>query len=195
MGSVLRQCKVCDASFFVDPCDLKHRPCRTCSSKCAGTLRAKEGVLAGANNSRWRGGITPAQATRDYHARRKIDGLCRKCDNKIYAGSEVFCELCLEKHMGKSKERYHKAKIEAFNHYGRTCVCCGQLFDDVFLTLNHANNDGAEHRREVKGARQIYYWARKNGYPTILETNCWNCNGARMVNKGICPCLKEVVHA
>jgi hypothetical protein len=189
MGST-RQCEICGASFTVHPSDLKNRPCRTCSNECAGLLRARDGILAKANNPRWKGGFSSVERQQRYCKSQKAKGLCCKCGTNPTIADSVFCKTCLERHANMSRAANRKAKTDAFDHYGRTCVCCGRAFEDVFLTLNHVNNDGAEHRRKV--GRNMHYWARRNGYPAILETNCWNCNGAKLVNGGACPCKRGI---
>jgi hypothetical protein len=75
-------------------------------------------------------------------------------------------------------------KIKCFDHYGRTCTCCGVEFELVFLNLDHVFNDGARHRREIGDA--LYRWAVKNNFPDTLQTHCWNCNSAKRI-AGICP--------
>ena len=47
-------------------------------------------------------------------------------------------------------------------------------------------------RLKEVGTRDMYVWAKQHEYPSNLETNCWNCNGAKLANGGICPCKKGV---
>lgn len=54
------------------------------------------------------------------------------------------------------------------------------------LTIDHMNNDGAAHRREI-GNRRIYEWLERNGYPSGFQVLCFNCNMARHLNGGECP--------
>jgi len=60
-------------------------------------------------------------------------------------------------------------------YYGRgklACVKCG--YKDIrALTIDHINNDGAEHRKECTGV--IYRWLIKNNFPTGYQTLCMNC--------------------
>jgi hypothetical protein len=80
-----------------------------------------------------------------------------------------------------------KIRQEALDHYGGCCTCCGET-ELVFLTIDHINNDGAEHRRQLgsKGGNSFYYWLRRNSYPDTFQILCWNCNAAKHIN-GICP--------
>ena len=83
-------------------------------------------------------------------------------------------------------ELREKTKIDVMNHYGPGCVCCGEK-DIRFLTLDHINNNGKPHRKEVGSGHRLYRWAQKNNYPEGLQTMCFNCNTGRALNGGICP--------
>lgn len=79
--------------------------------------------------------------------------------------------------------------LEALKAYGGpTCVCCGES-NIFFLTLDHVNNDGAEHRRRTKGAsgKTLAWVLKKEGYPPGIQVLCFNCNCGRARNGGICP--------
>lgn len=88
----------------------------------------------------------------------------------------------------------HRNKVRdiVFTHYGGVCVCCGES-NPKFLTIDHKNNDGAEHRKSVGpnswGGRSevMYRWIIRNGFPDSLQLLCWNCNCGRSTNGGICP--------
>jgi hypothetical protein len=59
-----------------------------------------------------------------------------------------------------------------------------------FLTVDHINNDGAEHRRKIgAGICSLYWWLKKNHFPDGFQILCYNCNGARARNNGVCPHL------
>ncbi len=75
-------------------------------------------------------------------------------------------------------------------HYGSACACCSEA-DPRFLTLDHINNDGAAHRREmgVKGSA-FYLKIRRLGYPSGLQALCWNCNMGKALY-GVCPHQKS----
>lgn len=69
------------------------------------------------------------------------------------------------------------------NHYGGACSCCG-VTESVFLAVDHKNNDGAKHRREVSNAR-FMLWIINQGFPDDLQLLCHNCNWAKQ--NGGCP--------
>lgn len=85
---------------------------------------------------------------------------------------------------------YQKRKKEVLDHYGGKCACCGE--DRLaFLTLDHINGNGYEHRKKIgvgpRGGNPFYSWIKRNGFPMGYQTLCFNCNIGRHVNKGICP--------
>lgn len=84
-----------------------------------------------------------------------------------------------------------RLKAEVFAAYGNKCSCPGcNIADPRFLTLDHVNNDGAQHRKKVKSGTQVLLWAKRNNFPPSLRLMCWNCNCARQWNDGICPHLQ-----
>jgi hypothetical protein len=85
---------------------------------------------------------------------------------KYYAGYRTSVQ-------GKGQE----LKVEVLKHYGHLgilqCVWEGCEVDDPdMLTLDHKNNDGAEHRRTMKGS--LYQWVKSHGYPEGFQTLCAN---------------------
>jgi len=69
--------------------------------------------------------------------------------------------------------------------YGRKCVCCGESIER-FLTIDHANGDGAKHRKTIPGAK-ICRWLIKNDFPEGFQVLCYNCNMGKQLNGGVCP--------
>lgn len=83
-----------------------------------------------------------------------------------------------------------RLKVEVLTRYGGKCQgkdgTCPETDFDV-LTLDHVNNDGHLHRKELgmgSGGRiggKMYRWAKKNGYPSMLQILCANCNMKKMI--------------
>lgn len=82
-------------------------------------------------------------------------------------------------------------KAEVFGHYGGRCVCCGES-DMRFLSLDHVRGDGRRHRDSISiaksgaGSVTVWYWAKKNNFPSTLQVLCYNCNFAKRT-KILCP--------
>lgn len=70
--------------------------------------------------------------------------------------------------------------------YGGACACCGEATHQ-FLTIDHPNDDGAAHRREVGAGHRFYLWLVSQGFPDEYRLLCRNCNWGRYVNGGVCP--------
>lgn len=72
-----------------------------------------------------------------------------------------------------------KNKADLFAAYGNKCACCGEDRPQ-FLSLDHINGDGGEHRRRIGGATVLIYRdVKKQGYPKDrYRLLCFNCNMA-----------------
>ncbi len=94
-----------------------------------------------------------------------------------------------------------KLKLDVFSNYcgGKDdiqCQCpCGCLvFDINFLTIQHLNNDGKEHR-QIIGKGRILRWLKTHNFPKGFAVFCFNCNCGSAINGGICPNLvKELIN-
>lgn len=92
-----------------------------------------------------------------------------------------------EEQLAAWKQRTVFLRKSVLDYYGRVCVCCGETTEQ-FLSLDHIHNDGAEHRRKIRGknAGSIYSWIVRNKFPAGFQTLCHNCNFAKS-RYGICP--------
>lgn len=100
---------------------------------------------------------------------RERDYRCRDCSNALRrkAGAEL--------------------KKQVIDVYGGKCNCCG-ISNPAFLTIDHVNNDGKKHRKEIKGNGSLYWWLKRKGFPKDnFQVLCWNCNMGKHHNNGICP--------
>jgi hypothetical protein len=80
-----------------------------------------------------------------------------------------------------------KRKLSTLAAYGNECTCCGET-NYKFLTIDHINGGGNQHRREVVGkGRNFYDWLKQNNYPAEFQILCFQCNCGRAHNAGICP--------
>lgn len=98
-----------------------------------------------------------------------------------------------KKHAGKrglrntaAKKYYHKLKDQVLAAYGAFCACCGET-ERPFLTFDHKNNDGADHRRKIGFGHVFYRWMIDNNFPDSIQVLCFNCNSGKHNNGGVCP--------
>jgi len=92
-----------------------------------------------------------------------------------------------ERECQKNRERYRRNRWIVLSHYGLECFCCHE--DNVeFLTIDHIEGGGNEHRRllKSKGGQSFYAWLIQNNFPSEFRTLCMNCNFS-LGNYGYCP--------
>lgn len=101
-------------------------------------------------------------------------------------GRHSKCAFCRTENARKTREQLKKI---VFDHYGWFCVCCGEA-EPLFLSLDHTNNNGAEHRKSLKGniTLKIYQDIIDRGFPEDeYQILCMNCNRGKWMNGGVCP--------
>lgn len=126
--------------------------------------------------------------------------LCVTCGQLAPVPGRLSCEGCLKKARKRAKANQENRKaqdgalrLEVFGHYGGAiCACCGCI-GILFLSLDHVDNNGAEHRRASREQKisitGIHFYARlkKQGFPPGFQVLCMNCNIGKHRNGGICP--------
>jgi hypothetical protein len=150
------------------------------------------------------------ETARSLRENRKKAGLCSTCGKDKQGEITLQCAACKDRTREYSRKRIEekreeglekeyrdllnnrrkqsvgKLKSEVFGVYGNKCACCGEE-DKRFLTIDHVNNDGAEHRRILgKKSETLMSWAKKQGFPNSLQLLCWNCNLGKAIY-GKCP--------
>lgn len=79
-----------------------------------------------------------------------------------------------------SRRSRQQTKDRVFDHYGRSCACCGTTEK---LTIDHVGGGGTQHRVEVLGRNQagaqFYAWLVRTGFPEGFQTLCRRCNTSK----------------
>lgn len=123
---------------------------------------------------------------RKVYQERLGNGQCAVCGRVMEPhrlGIAVSCQVCLD----YQKSRYARIRQRVVDGYGGKCYCCGET-EPCFLTLDHVNNDGAEHRRKHKAVgMRLYQYLIRNKFPPEFQLLCFNCNCGRQINNGVCP--------
>lgn len=113
----------------------------------------------------------------------------RRAD-KIAAMSPEELEEFRQFERDKTRRIMAKLKAEIFEAYGGPiCACCGET-QEMFLSVDHINNDGYKMKRlgiHPKNGTGFYQWLRKNNFPPGFQILCFNCNQGKRVNGGVCP--------
>ncbi len=143
-------------------------------------------------------GLCPCGASRDVQNRkncsiclakakgrfqdRKNAGVCTRCGVFPPIPGCMSCMFCKQKETLKNRDWRDRLITQAFHAYGGcACACCG-LDDFAFLTLDHIEGGGNQHRKEMRETTKttdIYTWVKKRGYPPGFQVLCMNCNWAR----------------
>ncbi len=128
--------------------------------------------------------------TKSYQSKRILAHLCRSCCKSNNNG-KVHCDICGFKARVRARKRAIELKIMILNAYGGPqCACRGCSWHNQrcvcshidVLTIDHIDNSGAKHRREMTGGDRVgggdttYRWLKKNNYPSGYQVLCWNCN-------------------
>lgn len=112
---------------------------------------------------------------------------CKSCDN---ARSKIYCAANRKQQRVRSKKYSVCLRAEVQAAYGGKCVCCGEDRHE-FLTIDHVNGGGSEHRRRM--GSKTYRWLKKYKFPKEgFRLLCSNCNNALGLF-GYCPHEWELV--
>lgn len=110
----------------------------------------------------------------------KENGQCIRCGGE--SNWEKHCPKCRARQVAFMRQYRHRV-FDAYGGY--KCACCGET-EYEFLTIDHVNNDGAQHRSRV-GSRGIYRDIVKQGFPAgPYQVLCMNCNWGKR-RHGVCP--------
>lgn len=128
------------------------------------------------------------QKAKDRRLLAKSERFCSVC-GKPNTNNLAVCDECRKRRKEKRDQKEQIMRDLIFNHYGGyKCQCCGETIQ-ILLTLDHKNNDGAEHRKQLGGNRtaQLFKWIIERNFPPIFQVLCWNCNIGKHLNGGQCP--------
>jgi len=122
-----------------------------------------------------------------YHNKKKNDPEFIKRRKEYYRKNKAYFQQksreCYLRTKEKVKARWQTKRAKVLQHYGAKCVCCGEQHIE-FLAVDHTNNDGYVHRKQIK--TNIYDWIIKHDYPKNLQILCHNCNLSKAFY-GYCP--------
>ena len=113
------------------------------------------------------------------------------------AGFRAYCRPCDARQETKYRQQSsHQPeswtiKLTTLQAYGSVCRCCGES-EPVFLTFDHIEGGGAQHRRdEPLVKKNIAKWLQQQNYPNGYQVLCFNCHKAKDAGpkhlQGRCP--------
>ena|SRR5712664_198939 len=94
---------------------------------------------------------------------------------------------------GKDTRARYRVRLRSrvIQEYGGRCICCN-ISEEIFLSIDHIDQKGAEHRRKEFGSSNpgsyvFYLWLKKQGFPKDnFRCLCRNCQYAYFM-LGACP--------
>lgn len=133
-----------------------------CTVKCAAEAWGKKN--SGTNHYNWKGGF-------DYK-------------EYLKAHPEIY-----EARKERSRQVWKEKRLMVLRFYSKSetpfCNCCKEN-ELIFLAIDHIEEDGASHRRQLATRSRIVDWIIKNNYPKKFQVLCHNCNAAKGIS-GKCP--------
>ena len=121
---------------------------------------------------------------RPVHTRSSRNSRCKQCLSNKEKNPErraIRAEI--------TRRSNAKLKHEVFSHYSNglmECSCCGEN-QFKFLTLDHVEGGGREHREQLGSPAMVYRDLRTRNFPSGFQILCYNCNCGRSQNNGVCP--------
>ncbi len=120
----------------------------------------------------------------------KVRAYARNISDRVRQNRKKWMSNNEEKVKGyfrKSRKKCRKElKDKVINAYGGKCVCCNES-NKEFLTIDHINGNGKEHRKQFTNTTQIYRELERLGWPKDnYRLLCMNCNWSRGLH-GYCP--------
>lgn len=176
-----RMCEFCGLEF-----QAKEKNQRLCSLSCASKWGWRKSPIV----SRY----DPKRTIRVLVRNELGQRLCRRCgsvlvvgdNHKPYmlAGGHNICNRCLR---ADRFQRSRAIRDATYLALGGACACCGETTKE-FLSVDHVQQDGAEHRRQLDNqTSRLHYELRRLGYPKDrFRLLCMNCN-CSLGRYGYCP--------
>jgi len=177
------------------PPEIRMGHCEVCNKECidyaSNQKKSKHNIMlcskecraiwTGIHNSITHGGdgIPRTKQEKDQIYYRKNSDHIRKHQLALY-------ELKREQILTARQQKDRALKAEVIEAYGGECACCGEKHLE-FLTIDHTDGSGAEHRRQMGKGRKIYADLKSQGFPKDrYRCLCLNCNIA-LGFYGYCP--------
>lgn len=181
----MRQCSKCGAEkpgtdfWFSKALGRLTQPCRECRATHRANWKARNVERVKAANREWQKANPDRVKAAQKRYKESHPGLAAARTAEWRAKNREQALAAQRRINSDRKKRVYAA------YGGMECACCGEK-TEAFLSIDHINNDGADHRRVVD-RRNLYKWLEKNGFPPGYQVLCMNCNFGKARNGGICP--------
>ena len=111
-----------------------------------------------------------------------------ECRKRYYRKNKEAISIMNRKEFSRTNDQSKKICLTHYSR-GELPECCHDgcgITDIDVLTLDHVNDDGAEHRKSLPGngrGLRLYRWIIKNEFPAGFQVLCWNHNVKKQCEK------------
>ena len=128
---------------------------------------------------------------------RQQAGRCNRCGKRRPIPGGAHCKECrtrwregYTKHRGyrlvRAKRRQLLKQLVMEGYGGTRCACCGET-GIAFLTIDHIEGKGRQHRKMIQRKGETFYrWLKVHNFPPGYRVLCMNCN-CSLAWFGYCP--------
>lgn len=161
---VTGNCAVCGKEFRDYASNRRKGEVLTCSPECRAAWTGVVNSIANGGD-----GLKRTKAEKDHLYYLSRSSQIRDRMNRYYDQNRQVI-------LSKKQQADRQLKAEVMEAYGGKCECCGE--DHIeFLTIDHVNGDGAEHRSALGKGRRVYADIKRQGFPKDkYRCLCLNCN-------------------
>ena len=93
--------------------------------------------------------------------------------------AKMLCADCARSRIRKLvRNHMRNRRLTVLSHYSGgslKCALCGES-EYGLLAIDHVASDGADHRRNDRGAARLHSWLLAHGMPDGFQVLCHNCN-------------------
>lgn len=175
LGMIMRKCKKCQTEKPIKKFEITNKKYGWRRWECTDCVRKRIQAWGQISKNRIR-----IQSTKqNYYERNR---------GKVIDIATKWNKDNPERHNEIALSHYYRLQHQAIMAYGGyVCACCGET-EPLFLTIDHINNDGTQHRKTFQSSGDgLYKWLKNHNYPKGFQVLCMNCNFGKRRNGGICP--------
>jgi hypothetical protein len=96
-----------------------------------------------------------------------------------------YREANSQKRKERNRKKNEEIRLMCLNHYSNGTMKCAEcdVNDIDMLLLDHINDDGAEHRRNIGGTGSLYAALMRLGFPHGIQVLCANHNHKKEIER------------
>jgi len=103
----------------------------------------------------------------------------------ILVKKQRYREANSQKRKERNRKKNEEIRLACLHHYSNGTMKCAEcdVSDVDMLLLDHINDDGAEHRRNIGGTGSLYAALMRLGFPPGIQVLCANHNHKKEIER------------